>query len=334
MRSKKHFLNRHPGELGVPGPPVSREPPHFAQVPPRERPDWRALRGAHPPKEAGRSAPTPSRARPFLGLSTTACPRRPSDTQRGPSLTQASPPPKLMILGVLGQFYKGCRDDLTRPLIRTISYRLPPRCCMVHERGCKRLTKKKATHSQGHYRRSEPLFLVVAAAFSKLLWAIESYVFFGSQDLPPVQNDPRPCKTHPTYRMNFGETHKKERDECVSRVTQLDVKVQTMASIFSVLNGRTSMFGREGLAQSMGLNDVTPGPDPGCSTDGYTAIAGLIPTRLVSPVLCPFASLLTLGTVGRWMPGFEHPLYIIDPLLRKLELRIDDGSAYAPLYYS
>ncbi len=89
--------------------------------------------------------------------------------------------------------------------------------------------------------------------------------------------------------------------------TQLTANVQTVAGIISLLNDYRLSRGRKplgflnpwlydlGLA---GINDVTSGSNPGCGTEGFSAIAGWDPVRLARLVSLHFRRWLIFGLVG------------------------------------
>ena len=71
--------------------------------------------------------------------------------------------------------------------------------------------------------------------------------------------------------------------------TSLTPNVQTVAGIISLLNDYRLTIGRPSLGflnlwlygQGLGgLNDIISGSNPGCGTDGFSAIAGWDPVRL------------------------------------------------------
>ncbi len=90
----------------------------------------------------------------------------------------------------------------------------------------------------------------------------------------------------------------------VSPRTQLTANVQTVAGIISLLNDYLISNGKaplgflnywlysDGLA---GLNDITSGSNPGCKTDGFSAITGWDPVRPARYLTAHFQRWLTLA---------------------------------------
>ncbi len=89
--------------------------------------------------------------------------------------------------------------------------------------------------------------------------------------------------------------------------TQLTTNTQTDAGIISLLNDRLHSSGRALLGflnawlyevGRTGLNDVTSGSNPGCNTDGFSAITGWDPVRPARFVSLHFQRWLILFSIG------------------------------------
>src|SRR6266702_7044851 len=87
-------------------------------------------------------------------------------------------------------------------------------------------------------------------------------------------------------------------------VVQLTANVQTVAGIISLLNDYLLASGKkplgwlnpflydQGLA---GLNDITSGTNPGCNTEGFSALVGWDPVRLARLPSLSFSTLADFG---------------------------------------
>src|SRR6266702_208023 len=123
----------------------------------------------------------------------------------------------------------------------------------------------------------------------------------GNLDSRPARVARRPC-VFPSSLLSVSSTF-----EHPASSTQLTASAQIVAAIISLLNDYLISKGEpplgflnywlygDGLA---GLNDITSGSNPGCNTDGFSAVAKWDPVRPSRLVSLHFRRWLTLGSIG------------------------------------